>query len=165
MSTSADFVFSRLVHAPRARVWAAWTEADRLAKWWGPKGMPLEVLALDVRPGGRFHYSMRLPTGDLWYGRFDYEAVDAPARLVYLSGFADAQGERIRPPFSTTFPLLVRNELAFDARGADTLVTLHGRPVDASPEELATFAGMVPSMQNGFGGTFDELEAYLGAGD
>jgi uncharacterized protein YndB with AHSA1/START domain len=164
MTASNDFVFSRLVSAPRPRVWAAWTERDRLAKWWGPKGMPLAVLALDVRPGGLFHYSMELPSGDKWFGRFDYEAVEAPSRLVYVSGFADAAGARTRPPFSPTFPLLVRNELVLEDRGRQTLISLRGHALDASAEEIATFTGMFPSMQQGFGGTFDQLEAHLDGG-
>ena len=165
MSDPTPFVVSRTVRATRTRVWAAWTEAHRLEKWWGPKGMPLGVLALDVRPGGLFHYSMKLPNGDMWYGRFDYEAVEAPGRLVYLSGFADAAGERCRPPFADTFPLLVRNELQFEDLGGETRLTLRAVPVDGDAAAIATFTGMFASMQQGFGSTFDVLEEYLGGGD
>ena len=30
------FVISRVVAAPRSRVWKAWTDAKELKKWWGP---------------------------------------------------------------------------------------------------------------------------------
>jgi uncharacterized protein YndB with AHSA1/START domain len=42
--------------APRERVWAAWTEPDRIAAWWGKRGWstPLESVELDIRPGGVF---------------------------------------------------------------------------------------------------------------
>lgn len=165
MSEPSVFVVSRTVRASRARVWAAWTEAARLEKWWGPKGMPLAVLALEVRPGGVFHYSMTLPNGDTWYGRFDYEEVQPPERLVYLSGFADAEGARCRPPFSDTFPLLVRNELELEDLGAETRVTLRAVSVDGDAAAIATFTGMFASMQQGYGSTFDVLEEYLGGGD
>lgn len=32
------FVITRVVDAPRSRVWKAWTDAKELKKWWGPKG-------------------------------------------------------------------------------------------------------------------------------
>ena len=44
-----------------------------------------------------------------------------------------------------------------------TMLTLRGRPLNATDEERATFVDMFPSMQQGFGGTFDQLEAYLAA--
>jgi uncharacterized protein YndB with AHSA1/START domain len=35
---SADFVISRVFHAPRELVWKAFTEPERMMQWWGPKG-------------------------------------------------------------------------------------------------------------------------------
>ena len=32
-----EFVISRVFDAPRDLVWKAWTEPDRLLKWWGPR--------------------------------------------------------------------------------------------------------------------------------
>lgn len=165
MVDPTEFVLSRLLSAPPPRVWAAWTEAHRLERWWGPKGMPLTVLALDVRPGGHFHYSMKLPTGDAWYGRFDYTAVEAPSRLAYLSGFADASGQRTRAPFSDSFPVLVSNTLSLEAQGEGTLLTLRAHAVNPTADELAAFTGLFSSMRQGFGSTFDALEAYLGGLD
>jgi hypothetical protein len=38
---------------------------------------------------------------------------------------------------------------------------LRGRPFNATPDENARFESMKPSMNQGFGGTFDQLEKYL----
>jgi hypothetical protein len=38
------FIITRLFKAARARVWKARSEADRLNRWWGPKGCSIEVL-------------------------------------------------------------------------------------------------------------------------
>lgn len=40
-------------------------------------------------------------------------------------------------------------------------MTLSGGPINATPEEHAFFLGMRASMNQGFGGTFDALEAFL----
>lgn len=50
-----DFVVTRIVKAPRARVWKAYSEANQIAKWWGPKDAAIRVLTFDFRPGGMFH--------------------------------------------------------------------------------------------------------------
>lgn len=59
------------------------------------------------------------------------------------------------------FPLEIFNELTFTEKNGDTLLTLQGHPINATPAQEATYYGMADSMQQGFNGTFDQLEAYL----
>ncbi|MGH9896554.1 MAG: SRPBCC domain-containing protein, partial [bacterium] len=54
-----EFVIMRIFDAPRERVWKAWTEAERLGKWWGPKDFDIVSVKLDLRPGGMCHYLLR----------------------------------------------------------------------------------------------------------
>lgn len=58
-----DLVISRLLKAPRASLWRAWTEPDRLKQWWCPKPWVTKVRAFDLRPGGAFHTVMSGPDG------------------------------------------------------------------------------------------------------
>ena len=53
-SSTADreIVIERTISAPRDLVWRAWTEADQIAKWWGPNGFTTTIHAMDVRVGG-----------------------------------------------------------------------------------------------------------------
>jgi len=60
-----EFVITRTLDAPREVVFKAWTEAERLAQWWGPKGCAIEVGKLEVRPGGTFLYCMKMPNGSV----------------------------------------------------------------------------------------------------
>ena len=60
---SKDLVISRLVRAPRAKLWRAWTDPQLLKEWWAPKPWTTEVLAFELRPGGAFHTFMRGPDG------------------------------------------------------------------------------------------------------
>lgn len=59
----ADLVISRLLRAPRAALWRAWTEPPLLAAWWCPKPWTTEVRAFELRAGGAFHTFMRGPDG------------------------------------------------------------------------------------------------------
>lgn len=58
-----DLVISRLLKAPRAALWRAWTEPERLKEWWCPKPWVTEVRAFELRPGGAFHTVMSGPDG------------------------------------------------------------------------------------------------------
>lgn len=155
------FSLSRTVDAPRELVYLAWTEAERLAKWWGPKGFALEVLTLELRPGGIFHYRMSNEAGHEMYGKFVYLDVQPPERLAYISSFADPDGNTVRAPFSQDFPLEVYNLLTFSEENGKTTLSLSGGPLKATEAERAFYHGMKTSMQQGFAGTFEQLDAYL----
>lgn len=58
-----DLVISRLLKAPRAALWRAWTEPEHLKEWWCPKPWVTEVRAFELRPGGAFHTFMSGPDG------------------------------------------------------------------------------------------------------
>ena len=45
--------------APRELVWRAWTDPERLRRWWGPRGFTAPVATTDLRVGGRYHWGMR----------------------------------------------------------------------------------------------------------
>ena len=50
---AGDFLISRLVDAPRERVWKCWIVPERLAAWFGPKGFETVTAKLDFRPRGQ----------------------------------------------------------------------------------------------------------------
>jgi uncharacterized protein YndB with AHSA1/START domain len=55
----STLTISRLIKAPPAVVWRAWSEPDHLAKWWIPAPIECQVVKLDLRPGGGFVTQMR----------------------------------------------------------------------------------------------------------
>jgi uncharacterized protein YndB with AHSA1/START domain len=159
-----DFVISRTFDASRDRVWSAFTSADALAQWWGPKGSKIRVIKLDFRPGGIFHYAMAFQPGRDMYGRFIYSEIAAPERLVFINSFSDPEGGITRAPFPQLegkWPLEVLNTMTLTEQGGKTTISLRGGPINATEEERKIFDGMADSMRQGFGGTFDQLDAYL----
>jgi uncharacterized protein YndB with AHSA1/START domain len=156
-----DFVITRVFDAPRELVFKAWTESERLREWWGPKGFAMLSLKLDLRLGGVFHYCMRAPNGSEMWGKFVYREIAAPERIVFVNLFSDEKGNLIRHPLSPTWPLEVLATLTLTEHGGKTTLRLQGRPINASEDERKTFEAGHKSMQQGFGGTFDQLAAYL----
>jgi uncharacterized protein YndB with AHSA1/START domain len=160
-SGERELVITRVVNAPRELVWKAFTEAERLAQWWGPVGYTMLVRTLDFRSGGLFLYSQRSSTGQLMWGRFVFGDIQAPERLTFVSSFSDADGNITRAPFSPTWPLEISNVVTFDGAEDKTTLTLRGGPINATAEECETFWRAQESVRQGLAGTLDQLVAYL----
>ncbi len=156
-----EFKISRTFRVPRAVLWKAWSEAEHLAHWWGPKGFTWLAGKLDLRPGGVFQYGMRGPDGSEMWGKFVYREITAPKRLVFVNSFSDKDGNTVRAPFASDWPLEVLNIMTLEEHGGETVLTLRGLPINATEGERRRFSAMKPSMKQGFGGTFDQLADYL----
>lgn len=50
------FVITRTFDAPPDQVWKAWSEAEQMQTWWGPRGCSIKIANFEFRPGGFFHY-------------------------------------------------------------------------------------------------------------
>lgn len=156
----SEFIISRAYDAPRALVFQAWTEPERLAQWWGPKGCKIRVAKLDLRPGGIFLYSMDFGEREMW-GKFVYREIAPPERMVFINAFSDPQGNTTKAPFFDVWPLEVLNTLTLEEHQGKTTITLRGRPINATAEERAKFRSEHKGMQQGFAGTLDQLAEYL----
>jgi uncharacterized protein YndB with AHSA1/START domain len=58
-----DLVTTRVIRAPRERVWAAWSDPRQFERWWLPAPMGCQVVTMDLRAGGGFITRMREPDG------------------------------------------------------------------------------------------------------
>jgi uncharacterized protein YndB with AHSA1/START domain len=161
LAAERDLVLTRIIHAPRDRVFDAFTKADQLMHWWGPKGFTMLVSQLDLRLGGLFHYCLQSPDGLTMWGKFVYREINAPEGFVFVSSFSDEQGNLTRHPFSTMWPLEVLNTITLTEEDCQTMLTLRGRPINASDDEQQLFDESHRLVKAGFSGTFDQLDAYL----
>jgi len=158
---AAPFVISHTFDAPRDIVWKAFTEPERLNRWWGPKGFPVATSKMDLRPGGTYHYAMSVPGGGLMWGKFVYREIVALERIVFVNGFSDETGSTIRNPMVPEWPLEVLSVFTFTEHGGRTTFTLHWTPINATAEECAMFDSARDGMTAGWSGTLEQLEAHL----
>jgi uncharacterized protein YndB with AHSA1/START domain len=158
----STFTISRVFDAPRDLVFKAWTERDHLVHWWGPKGLTMVHLTNDLRPGGVMHYGMRGPGGHMMWGKWVYREIAPDDRLSFVVSFSDEQGGTVRAPFSSQWPLETLSTITFTSvEGSKTLVSMDAIPVNATEAERDMFRGFTASMQGGWKGTLDQLEAHL----
>jgi uncharacterized protein YndB with AHSA1/START domain len=156
-----EFLYTRTFDAPRELVWKAFTESERLAQWWGPKGFTMVSCKVDLRVGGVFHYCMKTPDGHEMWGKWIYKELVPPEKMVNVVSFSDAQGNITRHPMSATWPLEVQNTMILVEHDGKTTMTLTGYPINMTEEERKTFEDGRGSMKQGFDLTLDQLEAYL----
>src|SRR5262249_23528151 len=125
-------------------------------------GMEMEFIRADIKPGGSSFYLMSGPNVKM-YGRANYLEITSPNRLVYTQQFCDENEKISRHPFAPTWPETMLTTVTLTEEGPDkTRVTVtwevHG---NATREEIETFIAAKAGMNQGWGGSFDKLEAYL----
>ncbi|MGC3991967.1 MAG: SRPBCC family protein [Chthoniobacteraceae bacterium] len=158
---SGEFVLTRVFAAPRELVWAAWTSAEHLAKWFCPPAFTLRIDKLDLTPGGLYHYAMRTPDGHEMWGKWVFREIIAPEKLVVVVSFSDAQGGFTRHPMSATWPLEKLSSITLEEHEGKTLFTLRSSALNATAEEQQTFDADHDSMRQGWKGSLDALDRYL----
>ncbi|MCE9556437.1 MAG: SRPBCC domain-containing protein [Planctomycetes bacterium] len=156
------FIITRTFDAPRELVWKAWTERDRLMEWFGPKGFTMSVGELDFRPGGTFHYCLKSAEGHAMWGKWVYREIVPPERIVLVSSFSDEQGGKTRHPMAADWPLETLSTTTFSEQNGKTTITIEWSPLNATDAERRMFDSAHAGMNQGWGGTFEQLEAYLG---
>jgi uncharacterized protein YndB with AHSA1/START domain len=139
-----ELVIKRTFNAPRELVFKAWTEAEHLKHWWGPKGFTITVQEINVKPGGVWTYVMHGADGVDYNNKIDFIEVVSPERLVYSHG--DGTDEHFRVT------------VTFADQGNKTELIM--RMLFKSAEELDKAVKQYGAIE-GAKSTFDRLEEEL----
>jgi uncharacterized protein YndB with AHSA1/START domain len=137
VNSDLDLSLQRVIRAPPATVWRAWTDPSRLERWWVPAPTVARVDRLEVRPGGAFVTSVS-DDGDAFVAHVDasFFVVDEHERLV----FTNAIDSRWRP--SNPAPVAMTAEITFGEHleGTDyRVVVRHGDPAARARHEQLGF--------------------------
>lgn len=132
--SSREITLTRMYDGPREEVFALWTEAEHLARWWGPDGFTAPTVESDPRPGGALLIVMAGPDGFQETMQATYRDVVPPERLVVDSVVAGADGARFIESSHT---------VTFAEVGGKTEVTVRARASVFRPEGLAALEGML----------------------
>jgi uncharacterized protein YndB with AHSA1/START domain len=78
-----ELATSRVIDAPRERVFRAFSDPTHLAQWWGPKGFTNTFHEFDLRPGGTWRFVMHGPDGGNYPNESVFQEVVEPERVVF----------------------------------------------------------------------------------
>jgi uncharacterized protein YndB with AHSA1/START domain len=138
-------VMTRVIDAPRERVFDAWTKPEHLPHWMlGPDGWTMPVCESDLRPGGAWRYVWRKSDGAEMEMRGEHREIARPERLVST--------ERWGGDWPETLDTVVLTE-----QGGKTLVT----QTVLYPSQEARDKALATGMKSGMAQSFERLERYL----
>ena len=96
-TSEPEFVISRKFNAPRRLVYDAWTNPALLARWWGPRICKTPVCDMDVRPGGLYRITMRMPDGVDYPMVGEFLTVKPPEKARHDDGLYRTSRRLARP--------------------------------------------------------------------
>lgn len=144
-----DLLLTRLIDAPRDKVFRAWTEPELLKQWFAPLPWTTPVAEIDLRPGGASLIVMRSPDGNDMPNRGIYLEVVKNQRLVFTDAYIKAW-EPSDKPFMTVI-------LTFDEQGSKTLYTALARHWTVADKEAHEKMG----FHQGWGLCTDQMAALV----
>jgi len=97
-----EIVLSRVIAAPRERVFQAWADPSQVAQWFGPEGFQVESLECDIRVGGRWRFIYTGPDGTRWDNRMVFLRLEPP-RLIEMEHGSDKDDDPARFHVTITF--------------------------------------------------------------
>jgi uncharacterized protein YndB with AHSA1/START domain len=148
-TSDRELVLTRLIDAPREKLFKAWTDPELLKQWFAPLPYTTPVAELDVRPGGANFIVMRGPDGNDMPNRGVYLEVVENERLVFTDAYAKAW-EPSEKPFMTVV-------LTFEDEGGKTRYTARVRHWTLADREAHEKMG----FHQGWGQCTDQLEAIV----
>jgi uncharacterized protein YndB with AHSA1/START domain len=140
-SSSLSLIVRRTIRASPERLFAAWTEAERLTAWWGPANVACPAAEIDLRVGGRYRIANTMPDGGTLWIAGEFLQIERPRLLVY--------SWRLEPSDTATERVTVR----FESRGdATDVIVSHEHIADAAIRD---------QHGKGWEGCLDGLAAYI----
>ena len=82
-TSDCEIVSTRLIDAPREKVFKAWTDPEHLARWWGPKGFTNTFHEYEPKPGGVWRFVMHGPDGKDYENESVFVEIVKPERIVF----------------------------------------------------------------------------------
>ncbi len=148
-TSDRDLVLTRLIDAPREKLYRAWTEPELLKQWFAPLPWTTPHVELDVRPGGASKVVMRSPDGNDMPCPGVYLDVVPNQRLVFTDAYTVAW-QPSQKPFMTVI-------LTFEDEGGKTRYTARVRHWTVADREAHEKMG----FHQGWGQCADQLAALV----
>ena len=148
-TTDRELVLTRIINAPREKVFRAWTEPELIKQWFAPRPYTVAIAETDVRPGGASRIDMRGPDGQEIPGNGVYLEVVKNERLVFTDAYTKAWEPSLKP-FMTVI-------LTFEDEGGKTKYTARVRHWSVADREAHEKMGFYP----GWGQCTDQLEELM----
>jgi uncharacterized protein YndB with AHSA1/START domain len=136
-----SLTLKRRLNAPPEKVYAAWTDPEKIVKWFGPHAGPVDQASVDVRVGGRYAVKFHTEDGEEHNVSGTYREVVPNEKLVFTWAW------RTMPERESLVTVLIKPD------GTGSLFTIvHEQFFDEAARDRHA---------QGWAGCLDKLERYL----
>lgn len=153
----ADLIeLERNFHAPIEWLWKAWSDAELIKQWWGPKGYTSPKVNLDFRMGGKYLFAMRAPYGRVIWITGLFEEIIPNKKIVYIYQFCNEAGQ----PVSA-------EDIGLMGNWAKKLyVTIEFEPIERDKTKMVAFHEGIPNEMHavwaeGWNESIDKLQELV----
>ena len=140
-----ELVLTRLIDAPREKLFRAWTEPELMKQWFCPRPWTTPVIEVDLRAGGANYILMRGPDGTEMPNRGVYLEVVKNERIVFTDAYTSAWVPSAKPFFTGI--------ITFEDEGGKTRYTARARHWTREDRETHEKMG----FHEGWGACADQL--------
>ncbi len=130
-----ELSLTRIIDAPRAKIFRCWTETELLKQWFAPLPWTISAASIDLRAGGSSSITMRSPEGEDYPGNGVYLEVVSNERIVFTDAFTSAWVPSAKPFMVVTIQL---DDLG-DGKTRYTATVLHWTAEDREAHEKMGF--------------------------
>ena len=148
-NSSKELSLTRLIKAPREKVYAAWTQPELMKQWFAPLPFTTPIVELDLRVGGASKIVMQDVDGNQYPNHGVYLELVPNEKIVCTDAYTSAWVPSEKP-FMTMI-------LTFEEEGGDTRYTarvVHWSEADREAHEQMGF-------YEGWGKCADQLAALV----
>ena len=90
-SEKTSLEIKRFINAPRARVYAAWTDPAQLRQWFGPENVRTRDIVAETRVGGKFRWDLTNPEGEEMTVQGEYSDLQPGRKIVFTWQWQDEE--------------------------------------------------------------------------
>jgi uncharacterized protein YndB with AHSA1/START domain len=148
MTADHELVLTRLIDAPRAKLFRCWTEPKLLQQWFAPAPYTTPVAEVDLRVGGASNMVMRSPDGHEIPCPGTYLEIVPDRKLVFTDAYTGDWVPKNGKPFMTAI-------ITFDDEDGKTRYTARVRHWSADDKKTHEDMG----FHSGWGQCADQLAA------
>jgi uncharacterized protein YndB with AHSA1/START domain len=148
-TSDRELVLTRLIDAPREKLYRAWTDPKLMVQWFAPQPWTTTSAKTDVRPGGSSIVVMRSPEGQEFPSQGVYLEVVPNEKLVFTDAYTEAWVPSEKPFFTAI--------LTFEDEGGKTRYTARARHWTVADREAHEKMG----FHEGWGLCTDQLAALV----
>lgn len=153
-TSDREVVISRVLDAPRALVWQAWTDPQHVAKWWGPRGFSDTTKRHEFRVGGVWEHVMTGPDGVNYPNKAIFKEIIPLERVTFTLGGGREDGPGISFTATWTFETVEGNKtrltgrMVFPTAAARDLVVREFGAIEGGKQTLERLSEHLPTMQS-----------------